>query len=71
MDRSLYEEYQKAAQGRIDLRDLDDWPVVATALLLDVPIWTEDPPEPQREQEAAACYSKHGEPATRRNACNT
>ena len=42
VDRSLYEEYQSAARGRIDLRDPDDWPVVATALLLDLPIWTED-----------------------------
>jgi len=42
VDRSLYEEYQNAARGRIDLRDPDDWPVVATALLLDLPIWTED-----------------------------
>jgi len=42
VDRSLYEAYQNAAQGRIGLRDPDDWPVVATALLLDLPIWTED-----------------------------
>jgi predicted nucleic acid-binding protein len=42
VDRSLYEEYQNAARGRIELRDPDDWPVVATALLLDLPIWTED-----------------------------
>src|SRR5215472_11448878 len=42
VDRSLYEEYQNEARGRIDARDPDDWPVVATALLLDLPIWTED-----------------------------
>lgn len=42
VDRSLYEEYQNAARGRIALRDPDDWPVIATALLLDLPIWTED-----------------------------
>jgi len=42
VDRSLYEEHQSAARGRIALRDPDDWPVVATALLLDLPIWTED-----------------------------
>jgi predicted nucleic acid-binding protein len=42
VDRSLYEEYQDAARGRIGLRDPDDWPVVATALLFDLPIWTED-----------------------------
>ncbi len=42
VDRSLYEEYQNAALGRIGRRDPDDWPVVAVALLLDLPIWTED-----------------------------
>lgn len=42
VDRSLYEEYEQAARERIDSRDADDWPVVALALLLDVPIWTED-----------------------------
>ena len=42
VDRSLYEEYQGAAHSRIGRRDPDDWPVVATALLLDLPIWTED-----------------------------
>lgn len=42
VDRSLYEEYQQTARGRIALRDPDDWPIVATALLLDLPIWTED-----------------------------
>jgi predicted nucleic acid-binding protein len=42
VDRSLYEEYQEPARGRIGQRDPDDWPVVATALLLDLPIWTED-----------------------------
>lgn len=42
VDRSLYEEYETAARDRVDLRDPDDWPVVATALLLDLPIWTED-----------------------------
>jgi predicted nucleic acid-binding protein len=43
VDRSLYEEYQSAARERISVRDPDDWPVVATALLLNLPIWTEDP----------------------------
>lgn len=42
VDRSLYEEYQSAAHERISLRDPDDWPVVAAALLLELPIWTED-----------------------------
>ena len=42
VDRSLYEEYERSARGRVELRDPDDWPVVAVALLLDLPIWTED-----------------------------
>jgi predicted nucleic acid-binding protein len=42
VDRSLYEEYETVARERIGARDPDDWPVVATALLPDLPIWTED-----------------------------
>ena len=42
VDRSLYEEHEGIARGRIGSRDPEDWPVVATALLLDLPIWTED-----------------------------
>jgi len=42
VDRSLYEEYESLARARIGLRDPQDWPVVATALLLALPIWTED-----------------------------
>lgn len=42
VDRSLYEEYEELALARISLRDPDDWPVVAAALMLKAPIWTED-----------------------------
>lgn len=42
VDRSLYEDYEGIARGRIGLRDPEDWPVVATALMLALPIWTED-----------------------------
>ncbi|MGO9274640.1 MAG: PIN domain-containing protein [Terriglobia bacterium] len=42
VDASLYADYEQAARERIELRDADDWPVVAVALLLDLPIWTED-----------------------------
>jgi len=38
----LYEQHEQQARQRIALRDPDDWPVVAVALLLDLPIWTED-----------------------------
>ena len=30
------------ARERIDRRDEDDWPVLASALALSCPIWTED-----------------------------
>jgi predicted nucleic acid-binding protein len=42
VDRSLYEEFEDRARARIDSRDPNDWPVAATALLIDAPIWTED-----------------------------
>jgi predicted nucleic acid-binding protein len=42
VDRSLYDGYEELARPRVASRDPDDWPVVATALLLDCPIWTED-----------------------------
>jgi len=42
VDRSLYEDYQEIARARVLPRDPDDWPVAAVALLLGLPIWTED-----------------------------
>lgn len=37
-----YQDFEAAAKARIERRDADDWPVLATALALDCPIWTED-----------------------------
>jgi|SRR5208282_692444 len=42
VDRSLYEGYEGPARERIRGRDPDDWPVVAVALMLGLPVWTED-----------------------------
>jgi predicted nucleic acid-binding protein len=42
VDRSLYEEREEMARNRIKIRDPADWPIVATSLLFDCPIWTED-----------------------------
>jgi predicted nucleic acid-binding protein len=42
VDSSLYEEYETPARDRISHRDVNDWPIVATALLLRCPVWTED-----------------------------
>jgi predicted nucleic acid-binding protein len=35
-------ELEIKAKARIGSRDINDWPAVATALLLDCPVWTED-----------------------------
>lgn len=42
VDRSQYESYEKLARERIQRRDQDDWPVVAMALMFDIPVGTED-----------------------------
>jgi predicted nucleic acid-binding protein len=42
VDRNLYEDFEKPARDRIQRRDPDDWPVVAVALMLELPVWTED-----------------------------
>ena len=42
VDSSRYGDYERLARERVEVRDSDDWPVVAVALLLDLPIWTED-----------------------------
>ena len=39
---SSYEPMRAPALARIGPRDPDDWPVLACALLLNCPIWTED-----------------------------
>ncbi len=42
VDRTLYGDLATKARERVEVRDPKDWPVVAVALLLGVPIWTED-----------------------------
>jgi predicted nucleic acid-binding protein len=42
VDRSFYEEFEERARERISSCDPDDWPIIATAMLLNAPIWTED-----------------------------
>ena len=39
---SSYEPMRAAALARIGPRDPDDWPILACAMLLNCPIWTED-----------------------------
>jgi predicted nucleic acid-binding protein len=38
----VYESVRAAALSRIESRDPDDWPVLAAALVIECPIWTED-----------------------------
>jgi predicted nucleic acid-binding protein len=42
VDQSLYEGYESPARERMHSRDIADWPIVATSLLFDCAIWTED-----------------------------
>ena len=42
VDPAEYEAMKPSAMARIGPRDPDDWPVLACALALNCPIWTED-----------------------------
>jgi predicted nucleic acid-binding protein len=38
----LYGDYEADARKRLGTRDPEDWPILASALALGCPIWTED-----------------------------
>ena len=38
----LYADFEAEAWKRLGTRDPEDWPILAAALALDCPIWTED-----------------------------
>lgn len=42
VDSELYDNFRTDALGRIAVRDADDWPVLACALAIGCPVWTED-----------------------------
>jgi predicted nucleic acid-binding protein len=42
VNQEAYCAFEKVARLRLAHRDLDDWPVLASALALQCPIWTED-----------------------------
>lgn|SRR6185312_2811402 len=42
VDYDLYKTEEATARDRMSSRDIEDWPIVATSLLLDCAIWTED-----------------------------
>jgi len=42
IDSEIYKGMQQQALKRIAVRDADDWPVLACAMTLGCPVWTED-----------------------------
>ncbi len=42
IETEAYVAHRPAALARIEKRDPDDWPILATAMTLDCPVWTED-----------------------------
>ncbi len=42
MDVDQYASFKQPAMQRIARRDADDWPVLACALAIGCPVWTED-----------------------------
>lgn len=42
VEAETYTAFESVARERIHKRDEDDWPVLAAALTMDCPIWTED-----------------------------
>ncbi len=42
MNSEVYEVARREALQRIAVRDADDWPVLACAMVLGCPVWTED-----------------------------
>jgi len=42
VDRETYSPFENEARERLRGRDEEDWPVLATSLAFQCPIWTED-----------------------------
>jgi predicted nucleic acid-binding protein len=42
LERAVYAGLQTQALQRIAIRDADDWPVLACAMTIGCPVWTED-----------------------------
>lgn len=42
LERDIYMGLQHQALQRIAIRDADDWPVLACAMAIGCPVWTED-----------------------------
>lgn len=42
LELGVYEGFKKQALQRIAMRDADDWPILACAMTIGCPVWTED-----------------------------
>jgi predicted nucleic acid-binding protein len=42
LERDFYASLQHQALQRIAMRDADDWPILACAMAMGCPVWTED-----------------------------
>ncbi len=42
IDADIYLDMKRKALQRIERRDADDWPVLACAMIIGCPVWTED-----------------------------
>lgn len=42
VDEETYSDMRQQAMQRISARDVDDWPILACAMALGCPVWTED-----------------------------
>ncbi|MFM7001771.1 MAG: PIN domain-containing protein [Limnohabitans sp.] len=42
LELGVYADFKVQALQRIAMRDADDWPVLACAMTIDCPVWTED-----------------------------
>ncbi len=42
VEADLYADFEAEARKRLGARDPEDWPILAAALALGCPIWTED-----------------------------
>ncbi len=42
LELGVYEGFKTQALQRIAMRDADDWPVLACAMAIGYPVWTED-----------------------------
>lgn len=42
VDQVAYRDFEQVGRERVAVRDIQDWPIAAAAIMLNAPIWTED-----------------------------